>query len=144
MGSDDKIKKDKIIIEREAAEADFYRFTEAMDLDVDVSDMDAEDTADFDKQKMVVVKAIERGKVKINEKGEPVFCPSVTEGVTEIIFREPTGGSYLAMDRKKKNYDITKTFSVMSDMTRVPILIYSKMPKRDLKICQAIFVIFMG
>ena len=54
---------DKIV--QEVAEAEFERFAELMDLDVNPSGMDAEDKKGFDQQKERIVSAIRSGSLAL-------------------------------------------------------------------------------
>ncbi|MFW6031048.1 MAG: hypothetical protein ACOC9T_00535 [Myxococcota bacterium] len=125
----------------EVAEAEFQRFLDAMDLDHDEEGMDEEDLKSFQKEKARVVKAIQDGRMSIDEKGQPTFQPTDGEPIT---FREPRGSTLMAMDSKKKNHDVTKLFATMAEMTKVPVQKFSKMPNRDLKVCLAVTLLFLG
>lgn len=132
-------------IVREVAEAEFDRFTSAMDIDVDPTYMDAEDKKGFEQQREKILAAIQIGSVVINDDGEPEFTPTgAGADVNAIVFHEPTGASLMAMDRKKKTEDIGKLYATMSDMTKTSAGLFSKMKMRDLKICMAITTIFLG
>lgn len=131
-------------IAKEVAEAEFDRFAEAMDLDVDPADMDEEDKKSFEQQRQRVVKAIQSGSLVINENGEPVFTPQRTKDAEPLTFHEPTGASLMAMDRKKKTEDIGKLYATMGDITKTHASTFSKMPMGDLKICMALVTLFLG
>ncbi len=131
-------------VSREVAEADFHRFCDMMDLDVDPRGMDDEDRKSFESAKRRLVDAIIEGHLVIDEKGQPVYTPRRGSDVTPITFAEPTGASYMAMDTKKKNHDVAKLFATMADMTGQPIQRFAKMQNRDLKICQAVALLFLG
>lgn len=137
--------KERIAIDREVAEAEFDRFVEAMDLDLDPSTMDKEDGADFARLRDSMVRAIQKGAVLIHEEtGEPIFLPAKDVGCETITFYEPTGASLMATDGKGKNADVKKMFAMMADMTRTSPGTFSKMPARDLKVCQNIVTLFLA
>lgn len=132
-------------VDRETAEQEFDRFLDAMDIDGDTAGMTDEDRQGFDGQKQTIVSAIRKGRLYINENGEPVFTPSTVEidgGV--ITFYEPSGASYMAMDSKKKGHDVAKMYAMMADMTKQPAKVFAKMKQRDLKVCQAVAVLFLA
>lgn len=131
-------------IAREVAEQEFNRFVEAMDLDVDPADMDAEDKKGFEQQKDRIIAAVQSGSLVINDTGEPVFTPQRTEGAEAITFHEPTGASLMAMDRKKKTEDIGKLYASMGEITKTHASTFSKMKMPDLKVCIAITTLFLG
>lgn len=133
---------DKIV--KEVAEQEFTRFVEAMDLDVNPVDMDAEDKKGFEQQKDRIISAIQSGALVINDDGEPVFTPQRTKGADAITFHEPTGASLMAMDRKKKTEDIGKLYASMGEITKTHASTFSKMKMPDLKVCMAITTLFLG
>lgn len=128
-------------IPRELAESEFERFAEAMDLDIDRTRMDADDQKGLDEAKQVLFRAMERGQLVIDEKGQPVFTPSSGEPIT---FYEPTGASFISMDAKKKDHQVAKLIAIMADITRLPEKIFSKLPNRDFKVCRTIVTLFLG
>jgi len=137
--------KKKEVIAKEVAEAEFDRFAEAMDLELEPADMDAEDKKGLDAQKGRLIKAIMSGSLIINENGEPVYTPQrAGENVNPITFSEPTGASLMAMDRKKRTEDVGKLYATMADITGQSSGIFSKMKMGDLKICMAITTLFLG
>ncbi len=49
----------------------------------------------------------------------------------------------MAMDGKKKNYDVTKTYAVMADMCKVHPNTFAGLVGIDAKICEALFALLM-
>ncbi len=125
----------------EVAEAEFNRFVEAMDLDVDVSKMDTDDAKAYAEAKGKIVGAIERGRLVVDEKGQPVYT---TQDGTTITFYEPTGASFMATDGKKKEQTVAKMMALLADMTRKPAGTFTKLQNRDFRICQTIVTLFLG
>lgn len=134
---------DKIALE--VAEQEFGRFVDEMDLDLDTSQMDAEDLTAFNKQRNRIVRAIQSGHLIINENGEPVYTPwRASSKIKEpITFRERTGASLMAMDGKKKGHDVTKTYAIMGDMCGVHPNVFAGLSGPDIKVCEAIFALLM-
>lgn len=132
-------------VDRQTAESEFDRFLDSMDIDGDTSQMSEEDRAGFESQRQTVVSAIMKGHLVINESGEPVLEPRTVEVPDgRITFHEPQGASYMAMDMKKKGHDVGKMFALMGEMTKQPPKVFANMKQRDLKICQAISVLFLA
>lgn len=129
-------------VSHDAAEAEFYRFCESMDLDVDMSRMDADDLKSFDDARHILVSAIMQGSLVIDDKGQPVYTTKI--GGDEITFYEPTGASFMSADTKKREQQVAKTFGIMAAMTHLPEVFFAKMPQRDLKVCQTIVKLFLG
>lgn len=124
----------------EVAEHEFVRFCEAMDLDTEPKG-DDEDLRSYNETKRRIVDAICEGRLVVDEDGQPVFTPSDGGSIT---FYEPEGSSLLAMDQKKSGHNVGKSFAVLAAMTKQPAMRFSKMKNRDLKICQAVMVLFLG
>ena len=132
-------------IVQEVAEKEFERFTNMMDLDVNTEGMSVDDKRDFTIQRDRLIRAICLGSLVINDLGEPVYTPQrAGNDVNSIVFHEPTGASYLAMDRKKVDEDMGKLFSTMADITKTSSGMFSKMKNSDLKVCMAILTLFLA
>jgi hypothetical protein len=130
-------------VAREVAQAEFERFCESMDLDVDTSRMDEDDLKGFDEAREVMLRAIERGRMVIDEKGQPVYTPQ-SGSLKSITFREPTGANFMAMDGKKKGHDVARMFAVLAEMTGVDAKEFGKLAARDFKVCRTIVTLFLG
>lgn len=128
-------------VAHEVAEAEFRRFVEAMDLDVDPEQMDADDRREFIEQKRVFLRAVRRGRLRVDDKGQPVFTPKTGD---PLVFHEPDGAALMEMDRAKDGKDVKKAYILLSGITKTSVARFSKMRNRDLKICQAILAFFMG
>ena len=129
----------------EAAEAEFDRFIDCMDLDIDAARMDTEDLTAFEKQKSKIVREIARGNLVINDNGEAVFTPSNKKSKYKeaITFHERTGASLMATDGKKKNQDAAKTYAMLADMCKVSPKVFAGLVGTDVKVCEALFALLM-
>ena len=129
----------------EMAELEFNRFAESMDLYFDLNEMDSEDQTAFNKQKGRITRAIVKGSLVINELGEAVFTPDnkKSKHTDAITFHERSGASLMAMDGKKKNHDVAKTYAVMADMCNTHPSTFAKLMGEDVKICEALFALLM-
>jgi len=132
-------------IDAETAALEFYNFAESMDLDVDLTGMDAEDVAAFNKQKTRIIRAIQKGDLVFNDNGEAVYTPSHDRSKHReaITFHERTGASLMAMDGKKKGHDVAKTYAVMADMCKVHPAVFAGLVGTDVKVCEALFALLM-
>lgn len=128
-------------VAKEVAEAEFQRFCDLMDLDVDTSEMDDEDRKSLDQAKRRVCLAIQDGRLTIDDAGQPTFAPKEGE---PIVFHEPTGETIMDTDAVKKSKDVTKMVQFMVSMTRTNMAVFRKMPQRDLRVCQSITALFLG
>jgi len=127
----------------EVCEQEFTRFVEAMGLDVDQSGMDDDDKKSFVAAKRRLIGAMATGNLIIDDQGRATYQPAVGD-TNPITFYSPTGATLMAMDQKKSGHDVAKMFAFMSDMTKEPTTRFAAMDNRDLKICQAITVLFLG
>jgi hypothetical protein len=132
-------------ISLEMAEQEFYRFGEMMDLDFDTSYMDEDDKKGFEQAKRRIVKAIMAGAMIIDENGQPVYTPQrAGDEINSITFYEPTGATYMAMDKKKKTEDMGKMMALMADYTKTSSGLFAKMKNSDFKVCLAVTSLFLG
>lgn len=133
------------IASNDVAEADFARFVDLMDLDVDPDGMDDEDKMSFQDAKRKIIRAIKAGSLVVTEAGEPRYTTTApgSEGKV-ILFAEPDGAAIAAMDSKKRGHDVGKMFACMAAITKQSPTLFGKMKNRDIKICQAILALFLA
>jgi len=132
-------------IDLETASNEFDRWSESMDLDLDTDEMDSEDLAAFKKQKNRIIKALMKGSLVINDNGEAEYTPSNPNSRHKetIVFHERTGASLMAMDGKKKNHDVAKTYAVLAEMCKIPPSAFAGLVGFDVKLCEALFALLM-
>ncbi len=128
----------------EVAELEFERFIEAMDLDVDPKHLDDEDKKSFARLKGIVLHALETGHMDVNQDGEPVLYPKTIEDKTPIVFYEPEGASFMEMDKKRKDHDVAKQMALLGAITKKNPQHFAKMKQRDLKVLNAVLMLFLG
>lgn len=132
-------------INRETASAEFDRFLDSMGIFVDADDLDPEELSSFKKHKTKIVRSIMDGNLIINDDGEAVYTPVNPKSnySDPITFHERTGADLMAMDRKKKNHDVARTYSVMGAMCKIPPKVFAGLAGIDIKVCESIFVLLM-
>lgn len=130
-------------VAREVAEQEFARWADAMDLvaKMDPDKLDQADKKSLAETRDIILNAIERGQLVVDDAGEFVFSPSTGEPIT---FYEPTGASLMAADTAASGKDVQKTLRVLADFTRQTVQRYATMKNRDLRVCQAIMVLFLA
>jgi hypothetical protein len=131
----------KKVVATDVAEQEFERFLDAMDIDRDPASMDEDDKKGFEDAKRKFVKQVEVGRLVVDEKGQPVYT---THAGKTLIFHEPTGASFMAMDSKKKGADVAKMCAVMADIAHCDPSEFAKMPNRDFQVCKTIITLFLG
>lgn len=124
----------------EVAEQEFERFLDAMDLASERDSLTGDDLESLQAHKSRMVDAMRKGKLVIDDYGQPVFTPTDGEPIT---FYEPTGASFMAMDQSKDGQNIHKMIAYMADMTRTSAATFSKMKERDFKVCRAVVLLFL-
>lgn len=130
-------------VSAEVALDEFGRFCECMDLDVDESDMDAEDLATFRKARKKVLKAIMSGKMTVDSDGVPTYHYVAPSGNSVAIrFSEPTGKVLEQLDKVKKGHNMEGLYRFMSEMTGVDLKTFRDMPQRDLSPCTTLVMFF--
>ncbi len=127
------------------ARVEFDRFVEAMDIDVDESIMDSEDLTSFNKAKNALIRAVMKGSLVFNEKGEAEYTPCHPDSKHSktLTFHERSGASLMAMDGKKKGHDMAKAFAVMAETCRVHQSAFAGLVGADDKVCRTIFTLLM-
>lgn len=143
MGIMEEKSMEKIV--KEMAEAEFDRFIECMDLYFDTAEMDADDLTGFNKNKSRLVRAIQNASLVINDNGEAVFTPKNPKSKHQepIVFHERSGVSLSAMDGKRKNHDVAKTYAVMGEMCKVHPKVFAGLVGNDIKVCESLFILLM-
>ena len=130
----------------EVCELEFERFAERFGVDVDKAHMDDEDRQSFDNSKRVLMIAMSKKHLVIDENGLPIYTPHApdTRDKSPITFYAPKGASLMASDNKKDGHDVGKTFAVMAAVTHTSAKLFSEMEHQDLKVCSALLAIFLG
>ncbi len=132
------------IVAREVAENEFNRFCDDMDIDRDLSKMDEDDTKGFNDNKELIVNAIMDGRLVLNDDSEPVYTPKRGKDSNPLTFREPTGATFMAMDRKKSGQDVGKMIALMDEITRSAPGACSRLKGVDFKVARSIVTLFLA
>lgn len=135
----------EVVVNGDTALSEFERFAIEMDLSLDMKDMDAEDKEAFTRQRDRMLRAIEYGDLTFNENGEAVYtpCRANSKHKDPIVFHERSGASIMAMDGKKRNHEVAKTYAVMAQMCRVHTSVFANLVGTDIKVCEAIYTFLM-
>lgn len=135
--SEEKAGDAKKKVAPEMAAADFARWLDAMDLDLKEEMLSPTER----KSKERVLKAITDGRLSIDEKGQPVLHRPNGDNV---IFREPNGAAFMAMDGKGADAEVAKQFAFMAAVTEKDVVTFAKMPNRELNVCLALVALFLA
>ena len=127
----------------EVAQLEFERFVEKMDLELEEKEMTDDDLEAFKRQKNRLIRAISKGSLVIDLEGIPTYTPQRSDNTTPIVFVEPNGSTILATDKKTSNQAVGKLYTSMAEMTKTTAATFSKMKMPDLKVCIAIYTLFL-
>lgn len=133
--------KKREVVDYASAESEFFRFGEAMDLDFSAERLEEEDLKAFKETKANFIKAIQAGKLTVDDQGQPVLTCS--DGST-LTFREPKGADFMQMDKRRTQEQIGKVYTMIASICGVPVTEVGKLPNRDIKVAQTVIVLFLG
>ncbi len=131
-------------IDKTVATAEFDRFIVDNDIDNDQSTFNAEELAEYDKLRNLLIRKIEKGSLILDENGIFTYTPEHSEDTKPIVFYRPKGAALVAMDRKKKGEDVGKMYATMGEMCRVDARRFALMDNADTKVCLAITTLFLA
>jgi hypothetical protein len=136
--------KHETIVAPEVAAGEFDDIVEAFDLLVEPEAMDAEDRTAFDNLRRRLTRAIVRGWVTVDTDAPSVtFTPQRSKRTDPLVFRERTGAALMAMDGKKKNSEMAKTYAIMGNMCGVNPAVFASLTGEDGKVAECIFRLLM-
>jgi hypothetical protein len=135
--------KEKIVA-TEVAETEFARFLDAMGLEERCNEkaLDADDFKAFLANKGEIIRAIERGQLVVDPKGQAVFSP--TNGGDELTFHEPLGEDIAVMDQAREGRGAEKQNKCLAAMTGTIPGRFLKLPLRDYRVCVSIMLLFLA
>lgn len=128
----------------EVAQDEFDRMLESFDIDIE--DLDKEDSESFQTLKNLAIKGICKGSVTVAENGCPTVSLKYPVGeISSVTFRHPTGATLVAVGDKKAKNSTTQGYKLLEDFTGVPSAAFGKMRLNpDLKVIQALSALFLG
>lgn len=129
------------VLDRESAEAEFDRFVDSMNIDMDVTGIDENDKRDLLKDRAVVLRSLQKGTLVIDDSGFPIFTTMENE---EIHFRYMTGQMLSAMDYAKKDHSVGKMYKSMAAATKKTEAFFNGMNLADVKVCMSIWNLFLA
>ena len=137
----DAVKK-SIEIGPKMALAEFERWAETARIDIEIDTSD-EDAAGKRAGIAAVTKAIEKGRFIVEEDGIGWFMADVQKKQVKIEFKNFYNGAHAAMDRKKEGHNNAKLNASLSAVTGHPDVTFVSMHPADLKLCQAVALLFL-
>lgn len=129
------------LLDKKFAEEEFQRWIDLMDIDMDVEGLDENTARDRLEEKRIVVRAIRRQMLAVEDDGTLIF--NVSEG-SPIKIKRPRISARRAMDRKKDSHMQGKMLAYMSAVTGVSDATLNKMYESEGKVLQSLFSLFLG
>lgn len=130
-------------IAKEVAEKEFERFLVAMDIEdhVDEEGLDKDEVRQIRKAKRMFVRAVQKGRLTVDDAGHPVYTTVSLEQAQTLSFRRPKGEAFMVGDDESS---MAVSFNVLAQMTGVPARTFARMEYNDLEVVQAITKLFLG
>lgn len=130
----------KIEVDEKTVDREFERWVDMNDLDLGNEGLDENEARDNEKDILRIKRCIRNEKIAIDENGLLQFSPKDGD---IIVFYEPTGVDLAAMDRRKKDHDVSKMFATLGSVTKTSANRFQKMPMSDLKVCMSVITLFL-
>ena len=134
-------------VDKETAEKWVENWLDAMGIEIDIAELEADDVDEFNQLKGKIVKSVVSGNVTFNEDSEIIYTPRRQKSKKcgdPITFREVTGVALMAQDQRKSGQDMAKAFNILASITGGHASWFSNMAKTDLTICLAIMRLLMA
>lgn len=137
---------DENVMTEELAFHEVERWADENCINIYVKNKDGETALDAAVQWLT--KAIMKGTLILNDENEFEYTvsnksPNGYAG-EKLIFKEPNGGAYMAMDKFKDQEGVHKTLAVASAITGKDIPWFGKISNFDYKICATIASFFIA
>lgn len=109
------------------AEQEFQRFVDAHYIDMGTEFLDDNDRRDLNFHKRILVKAILRGDLEIDEHGKAIYTPQTGRDTSALKVRPINGAMLMATDKKKFTAMEEKDFVLLAGMTGTDVKWFSRM-----------------
>jgi hypothetical protein len=135
-------------VDKETAKEEYQRFLEKnwleCDDDDDDIDIDVNEKRDAAKDKSLILRAIRKGWLTIDDEGVATYTPQRSMNCDPITFYSYRGDTLSSMDKRKPHEEVTKIYVSLGAMTRTNAKRFSTMEgKPDLQTCLAIYTTFL-
>ncbi len=132
------------VVDRAQAELEYDLFLEKNYLKQDFVLDDVEGRS-VERDKQIIISAIVRGDLTIDENGTPTYSPVTSANKDPIVFYKPKGDVLAAMDKRKDHQKVAQMYASLAQLTQTAPATFSKMDhKPDLEVCMALFSSFLA
>lgn len=132
------------VVDLQSARGEFIRFAKVMRIDLDTTGLDDNTRRDTEKEIRDFVREIQRGSLMIDEEGQPVYTPQVSNRTKPFTFYRPKGGHLVAIDKKQEHAKVAQSFAVLGEVVREPPVMFSNLAYSDTKVLQLILGLFLA
>ena len=134
-------------IDRETAEAEFFRYCDNNEIEYDESSMNEDEKDSFDDIKKTFVKACMAGRVEVDGTSlKYTLSKFSAESVRNkpIILKRPGGNAFSSMDGFKERENVKKLHAFMSAMTGQDLKYFTLVDALDWKFFSGMATLFLS
>lgn len=118
-------------VSKEVALQEFERLAAAADVDVDTSNMDEEDAESTEETREYFCKAIQAGRLTVDENGRAVL---ITSDGTSMTFRIPRGKDLMILGDAKEDRQVQAVANFVCSLTGLDSRTVGELAKGDWKL----------
>ena len=129
------------MISEEFAKAEFARWAEACDFDLDPQYMNSDTREDVARRERIITRAMCAGHLTVDGEGVLRYALQLgpIKGVTEVVFDpNPDGSALLATDTTKPGRDAAKLYAMVQCLTKTPAGFMVAAKRRDREVILAV------
>jgi len=131
------------VLSPDQAKKECQRFLDEWEIEINMNAMNEDTQEDFESFKIRLANALERGRLSIDEDGDPhMHLRNPVGTLTDIHFHLPDAPVFRAFDEYKEGKNIAKSFKVIAAMCKISDGEINRFDGRDIKICQNVFQLF--
>lgn len=131
-------------VAKEVAEDEISRMLSC--LDIETADLDEDDEKKLNTLRSTLVRAVMRGDLTINDKGEPTMVLRYPVGnVTSVYIPRPKGAAMIPAGDKSAKNQVTAIHATLAALSGLPFRVFEEMDlKTDYKVATALVSLFLG
>lgn len=128
-------------VAREVAESEFERMCNARRIELDPSDLDDDEKAEFAELRGAIVQLVMSGALVVGESGDPTYTP---RGGGALTFHPCTGATLMALETHGPGKNISNLIAAMQEMTRSTPGTFARMEAADFRACSRLGKLFLA
>jgi tRNA(Ile)-lysidine synthase TilS/MesJ len=133
-------------INKDLSEKEFENYCEANDIDFEESNMNEDERESFNAIKRRFVKACRKGRVIVDGRNVEYTISDFSEKHKgeKIVFKRPTGKSFIAMDSFKEKENVHKLQAFASAATGQQVSFFSEIDNSDWLFFRDLVTLFLA